>query len=59
MRRTVVVGAVLCAFCALAVSAGAKVLRVGSFHGVKGQFTSVQAAVKRRQAGGLDPDRTG
>ncbi len=51
MRRTVVVGAVLCAFCALAVSAGAKVLRVGSFHGVKGQFTSVQAAVNAAKPG--------
>jgi hypothetical protein len=51
MRRTAVVGAVLCAFCALAVSAGAKVLRVGSLHGVRGQFTSVQAAVNVAKPG--------
>ena len=51
MRRVVVVGAVLGACLALAAVAGAKVLRVGSFHGVKGQYTSIQAAVKAAKPG--------
>ncbi|HEY5429450.1 MAG TPA: hypothetical protein VIK04_10065, partial [Solirubrobacteraceae bacterium] len=51
MRRIAVVGAVLCAVAALAVPAGAKVLRVGSFHGIKGQFTSIQAAVDAARRG--------
>ena len=58
MRRAAVVVAVLIASCALAASAVAKVLRVGSFNGIKGQFTSIQAAVERRQARGLDPHRS-
>ena len=37
MRRAAVVVAVLIASCALAASAVAKVLRVGSFHQIKGQ----------------------
>src|ERR1700755_2670991 len=50
MRRAAVV-AVLITCCAAAASAGAKVLRVGSFHGVKGQFTSIQDAVKAARPG--------
>ncbi len=37
MRRAAVVVAVLVATCALATSAAAKVLRVGSYHGIKGR----------------------
>jgi len=51
MRRVVVVVAVVTASCALAASAVAKVLRVGSFHGIKGQFTSIQAAVDAAKPG--------
>ena len=51
MRRAAAVVPVVIACCALAASAGAKVLRVGSFHGVKGQFTSIQAAVKAAKPG--------
>jgi hypothetical protein len=51
MRRAVVVVAVLVASCALAASAMAKVLRVGTFHGIKGQFTSIQAAVDAAKPG--------
>jgi hypothetical protein len=51
MRRVVVVAAMLGACAALAGAAGAKVLRVGAFHGVKGQFTSIEAAVKAARPG--------
>jgi hypothetical protein len=51
MRRVVAVAAILGACAALAGAAGAKVLRVGAFHGVKGQFTSIQAAVKAARPG--------
>ena len=44
MRRYAVVAVVLGACLVLAGAAGAKVLRVGSFHGAKGQFSSIQAA---------------
>jgi hypothetical protein len=50
MRRVVVV-AVLAASCALAATAGAHVLRVGSFHGIRGQYTSIQAAVNAARPG--------
>jgi hypothetical protein len=39
------------AVCALAPVAGAKVLRVGTFHGIAGQYTTVQAAVKAAKPG--------
>jgi len=45
MRRLLGATAVLAAVL-LPASAGARVLLVGSFHGIKGQFTSIQAAVK-------------
>jgi hypothetical protein len=51
MRRAVVVLAALGASAALATTAGAKVLRVGSYHGVKGQYTSIQAAVNAARPG--------
>ena len=36
---------------ALAGSAGAKVLRVGTYHGIAGQYTTIQAAVKAAKPG--------
>ena len=33
------------------------VLRVGTYHGIRGQYTSIQAAVDGRAAGRLDPGR--
>ncbi len=51
MRRSVAVSLVVGAVLALASAAGAKVLRVGSFKGVQGQFTSIQSAVKAAKPG--------
>jgi hypothetical protein len=51
MRRAAAVVAVLIGCCALAVSAGAKVLRVGSFHGTQGPYASIQAALKVARPG--------
>jgi hypothetical protein len=34
-----------------APAAGARVLRVGSYHGIRGQFTSIQAAVNAAKPG--------
>ncbi|MGA9857436.1 MAG: hypothetical protein WBQ18_06200 [Solirubrobacteraceae bacterium] len=42
---------VVCALAALTGSAGAKVLRVGAFHGARGQYKTLQAAVKAAHAG--------
>ena len=51
MRRTT--AALTVAICALIWTAagGARVLRVGSYHGVKGQFTTIQAAVNASRPG--------
>ena len=46
MRRVVAVAVIVGGLLALASGAGAKVLRVGSYHGIKGQFTSIRSAVK-------------
>ena len=52
MRRSVfMVMAALCAAAALASMASARVLRVGSFHGIKGQFKSIQVAVNAARPG--------
>jgi pectin methylesterase-like acyl-CoA thioesterase len=51
MRRAVVAVAVLVTSCAVAASAVGKVLRVGSYHGIKGQFSSIQAAVDAARPG--------
>ncbi|MBV9917494.1 MAG: hypothetical protein JO153_13400 [Solirubrobacterales bacterium] len=46
MRRfTGALAAVAVAAAVLATTAGARVLRVGSYHGIRGQFSSIQAAV--------------
>ncbi len=50
MRR-VAFAMVVGACCALCASAGAKVLRVGSYHGIKGQYRSIQAAVNAARPG--------
>ena len=50
MRRRIAVltlGVVL----SLSGAAGAKVLRVGSYHGIRGQFSSIQAAVNAATPG--------
>ena len=51
MSRVVAVLAALCGVVVFAASASARVLRVGTFHGVRGQFSSVQAAVKAAKPG--------
>src|ERR1700674_192287 len=51
MRRIVVAGIVTLVAAVLAPAAGASVLRVGAFHGIPGQFSSVQAAVNAARPG--------
>ena len=51
MRRVLLALFTVSAVCALPPLAGASVLRVGSFHAIKGQFTSIQAAVKAAKPG--------
>jgi hypothetical protein len=51
MRFGVAVAVVVSASMALAGAAGAKVLRVGSYHGIQGQYTSIQAAVDAAHPG--------
>src|SRR5438874_1359770 len=51
MRRGLLLGLVgLAAFC-LPALASAQVLRVGTYHGVKGQYKTIQAAVKAAKPG--------
>jgi hypothetical protein len=49
LRRTVGVGLALFAFVLAASPAVARVLRVGRYHGVRGQFRTIQAAVDAAQ----------
>ncbi|MBV8431818.1 MAG: hypothetical protein JO244_11675 [Solirubrobacterales bacterium] len=51
MRRVQTVGLAVTCVLVLASAAGAKVLRVGSYHGIKGQYSSIQAAVAAAQPG--------
>jgi hypothetical protein len=51
MPRVRVVMLVLVGALVLAAGAGGKVLRVGSYHGVRGQFSSIQAAVNAAKPG--------
>ena len=51
MRRAFVVLLALAAVLSLASAAGARVLRVGSYRGIRGQYSSIQAAVKAARAG--------
>ncbi len=46
VRRTTVATFVLAAVMAFASAAGARVLRVGTYHGIRGQYKTIQAAVK-------------
>jgi hypothetical protein len=51
MRRGLMLGAVIAMFIALPSVSGAKVLRVGTYHGIKGQYKTIQAAVKAAKPG--------
>ena len=51
MRRLHVLAAMLFAGLALASTASARVLLVGSYHGVPGQYRSIQAAVDAANPG--------
>lgn len=51
MRRLVVVVLALCGVLVFATTAGARVLRVGTYHGIPGQFKSLQAAVNAAKPG--------
>jgi hypothetical protein len=51
MRHVVFVLLALSCLLALASSAGAKVLRVGTYHGVAGQYATIQAAVNAAKPG--------
>ncbi len=51
MRRTVPLLVALGVSLCVTGTALAKVLRVGSYHGIKGQFTTIQAAVKAAKPG--------
>jgi hypothetical protein len=51
MRRFLVLLALAAAAAVAAPSAGARVLRVGSFHGIPGPFRSIQAAVDAAKPG--------
>jgi hypothetical protein len=51
MRRGFLLGVVIAVLTALPSVAGATVLRVGTYHGIKGQYKTIQAAVKAAKAG--------
>jgi hypothetical protein len=52
MKRSAVILAAACLLLVvLAASASAKVLRVGTYHGIKGQYKTIQAAVNAARAG--------
>ena len=57
MRGRLVLGLVAVAALSLPAVSGAKVLRVGTYHGRKGQYKTIQAAVKAAKPGDLDPGR--
>jgi len=51
MRRALVVAVIGTALLAFAATAGARVLRVGSYHGIAGQYRTIQAAVRAARPG--------
>src|SRR5436305_12901141 len=51
MRGFVAVGAAVVAAMSFGATASAKVVRVGTYHGVKGQYRSIQAAVNAAKPG--------
>jgi hypothetical protein len=51
MRRSIAVILTICGCLAMASTASARVLLVGTYHGVHGQFSSIQAAVNAAQPG--------
>ena len=48
MRRVIVVAGAVLTLLVLASAAAASVLRVGTYKGIKGQYTSIQKAVDQR-----------
>ncbi len=51
MRRAVAVAVAVCVAIVMASAASARVLRVGTYHGVRGQFSSIQAAIDAARPG--------
>src|SRR4030081_2880593 len=51
MRRSVSAVLAVCAAILIAPAASAQVLRVGTYNGIPGQFSSIQAAVSAAQPG--------
>jgi hypothetical protein len=51
MRRLLVSAAAVCAATVFASAASARVLRVGTYHGIKGQYKSIQAAIDAAKQG--------
>jgi hypothetical protein len=51
MRRRLLLGLVVVVAMGLPAVAGAHVLRVGKYHGIKGQYTTIQPAVKAAKPG--------
>jgi hypothetical protein len=51
MRRRMLLGLVVLVAMGLPAVAGAHVLRVGKYHGIKGQYKTIQAAVKAAKPG--------
>ncbi len=51
MRRGLLLALVSCAVLSVPATAGARVLRVGSFHGIRGQFATIQGAVNAARPG--------
>ena len=49
----VVAASIMLCLCAVPAAAGAQVLRVGTYHGIPGQFTSIQSAVNRAKPGDI------
>src|SRR5579875_1405150 len=51
MRRAGLVGTVAAAMCAIAGQASARVLLVGSYHGIRGRYATIQAAIDAARPG--------
>src|SRR6202035_2912726 len=51
MRRRLLLGFVVIVALSLPAVAGARVLRVGKYHGIKGQYNTIQAAVAAAKPG--------
>ena len=51
MRRPIAAALTICGCLAIASAANARVLLVGTYHGIHGQFKSIQAAVNAAHPG--------